>query len=262
MTNSGVHYDGVTNLFESILGENLHVGYFDNAKPTLQEASVALTQFMIDQVKLGSNSQILDVGCGVGGPARYLAANYDAKVVGISNSQECIQRASDIQQANVSYQCFDATELSISHFKNFDVAWLLESSHLMADKNSLFQGLNAVTSSSGRFVLCDFFLKDEKFATDRRNILKMRKIYKVFGRLHLTLPAYYQKKALDNGFLNTTVKDITEKTYPTLDIWLQEAENQSNNLHGKNDFIEGVNYLRELYQQEVVSYHVISGEKT
>lgn len=261
MNHSGTHYDEVTNLFETILGENLHVGLYEEPGSDLHDASTALTRLMIEQVNPREGCRVLDVGCGVGGPARYLAERHGATVVGLSNSAECIERAAKIPHSRVSYLCMDALELANSSLTDFDIAWLLESSHLMEDKNLLFKGLHHVTGEAGRFVLCDFFLSDEKFAENRRNILKMRKIYKVFGRLHLTSPNFYQKKAVDNGFLKTNSIDITEKTYPTLDIWLKEAENQLGELPGRKDFIDGVKFLQELYQNHIVSYHVISGEK-
>jgi len=261
MVDSGKHYDDVANLFETLLGENLHVGYFEHPNLSLHEASTALTRFMTEQVGLQTGCKILDVGCGVGGPARYLAAHYQASVLGISNSAECIARASLIKHPMVNYLCMDALCLANSELTDFDVAWLLESSHLMDDKSLLFQGLNKVTAKQGKFVLCDFFLNDEAFATDRRNILKMRKIYKVFGRLDLTPSTFYQLQAEKNGFEKIRISDITEKTSPTLEYWLQEADNRKNDVNGWREFIEGVEFLQELYQNQIVSYHVISGEK-
>ena len=261
MSDSGAHYDQMTSLFAAVLGENLHVGFFDKPDLSLHEASTLLTKQMIGQVGIKPGAKVLDIGCGVGGPARYLAEKVGCEVTGISNSQACIEKAANTAHPLVNYRCMDALALGESELGGFDIAWLLESSHLMNNKSKLFAGLYKVTTGDGKFVLCDFFLKNEEFARDRKNILKMRKIYKVFGRLDLTLPKIYQMHAQENGFKNIKITDITDSTYPTLDYWIKEAENQSEEYGGKTDFIEGVQFLQELYKNEIVSYHIISGEK-
>lgn len=46
---------------------------------------------MVDWMRLGPNSYVLDIGCGEGGPAQFLAAESDARVVGVELDLKLVQ---------------------------------------------------------------------------------------------------------------------------------------------------------------------------
>src|SRR5690606_37124317 len=41
------------------------------------------TRDLVARLRLTAGMHVLDVGCGIGGPARYIATNYDVMVTGI-----------------------------------------------------------------------------------------------------------------------------------------------------------------------------------
>ena len=51
------------------------------------------TKEMVQAVDLNANENILDLGCGLGGPARYLAAEYGARVTGIDITPDFVEIA-------------------------------------------------------------------------------------------------------------------------------------------------------------------------
>jgi 27-O-demethylrifamycin SV methyltransferase len=63
------HYDSVTDAWTLILGENLHYGYFARGEETLAEATDALIDALASLARIDSSTVVLDVGCGIGGPA-------------------------------------------------------------------------------------------------------------------------------------------------------------------------------------------------
>jgi cyclopropane fatty-acyl-phospholipid synthase-like methyltransferase len=52
-------------------------------------------KFLCDQLSLSEQSHVLDLGCGIGGPARYLAKNYGCAVTGVDISEANITLAED-----------------------------------------------------------------------------------------------------------------------------------------------------------------------
>lgn len=81
--------DDVRDLFEGtggfirelVLGEHTHIGGEEETKKLA--AKLGLREGMV----------VLDVGCGHGGPARYLAKNYGCKVVGLDSTPGVIEEA-------------------------------------------------------------------------------------------------------------------------------------------------------------------------
>src|ERR1700739_2073337 len=140
--NSALHYDRVTRAWRLLLGENLHYGYFRYGNESLAEATESLTERMFSLI-VGSRRDpvVLDVGCGTGRPASVLARNFGYKVVGISPSQACVddarQFAKDKLSSLLPVEIGDAQAMRFDD-DTFDLAWVMESSHLILDKEKLF----------------------------------------------------------------------------------------------------------------------------
>ena len=76
---------------------------------------------------LGSDETLLDVGCGIGGPGRFLADRFGCSVVGIDlvpRRTEVAQTLTDLtgMGERVSYRVADATDLPFDGGA-FDQAW-------------------------------------------------------------------------------------------------------------------------------------------
>lgn len=66
---------------------NYSCGYWKNAK-NLDEAQINKMELIAQKLKLEPGMKVLDIGCGWGGLAKYLAENYQVKVVGCTISVE------------------------------------------------------------------------------------------------------------------------------------------------------------------------------
>jgi O-methyltransferase StaMB len=81
---------------------------------------------MVEKLKIGAGSQVLDVGCGVGGSGVRIARLTGARVTGISVSQEQITRANTLVKSaelteRVVFQQANAIEIPFPA-QFFDVA--------------------------------------------------------------------------------------------------------------------------------------------
>lgn len=83
------HYDKGNDLFEAMLDERMiySCGYWKDAD-TLEEAQEAKLDLICKKLDIRPGMQVLDIGCGWGGTARYIAENYQAEVVGVTVSEE------------------------------------------------------------------------------------------------------------------------------------------------------------------------------
>ena len=86
------YYDGVTELYEYGWAQSFHFSRF--YKGEAFAASLARHEhYLAAQMCLRPGMRVLDVGCGVGGPAREIARFTDAKIVGLNNNEFQIGRA-------------------------------------------------------------------------------------------------------------------------------------------------------------------------
>ncbi|MCJ1479177.1 hypothetical protein MMC13_007861 [Lambiella insularis] len=86
------YYDLVTDLFESGWGQSFHLCRFRPGESFVQ-AQARHEHYLASVMNLQPGMKLLDVGCGVGGPAREIATFADCHVVGLNNNAYQIERA-------------------------------------------------------------------------------------------------------------------------------------------------------------------------
>jgi sterol 24-C-methyltransferase len=92
------YYDGATELYEYGWAQSFHFSRF--YKGEAFAASLARHEhYLAAQMSLRPGMRVLDVGCGVGGPAREIARFSDAKIVGLNNNAFQVGRASRYTKA-------------------------------------------------------------------------------------------------------------------------------------------------------------------
>jgi cyclopropane-fatty-acyl-phospholipid synthase len=83
------HYDIGNNLYQGMLDERMiySCGYWETAS-TLDEAQEAKLNLVCRKLDLQPGMQVLDIGCGWGGTAKFAAERYQVEVVGITVSEK------------------------------------------------------------------------------------------------------------------------------------------------------------------------------
>ncbi|HKJ85193.1 MAG TPA: cyclopropane fatty acyl phospholipid synthase, partial [Spirochaetia bacterium] len=88
------HYDIGNRLYERMLDSrmNYSCGYWKNAT-TLEQAQEAKLELVARKLLLQPGMRVLDIGCGWGGAARFLAERYGCEVVGVTVSRQQVEHA-------------------------------------------------------------------------------------------------------------------------------------------------------------------------
>ncbi|NCG25218.1 MAG: methyltransferase domain-containing protein [Actinobacteria bacterium] len=119
------------------------------------EATMALTA----SLGIDTNSHILDVGCGLGGPAREMARTYGCHVLGIDLQPEFVYAAEGLSlmtgmEGDTSFEVGDVTVLDRSD-RAFDAATMIHVGMNVPDKPGLFAAIASALRPGGRFGIYD-----------------------------------------------------------------------------------------------------------
>jgi len=111
-----------------------------------------------------TDMSVLDVGSGVGGPARFLAATYGCKVTGIDLSEPFVDAARYLtertgQSERVSFETASALELPFDD-GHFDVVLLQHVAMNISDRARLYREIRRVLKSGGMLAIFDVVLND------------------------------------------------------------------------------------------------------
>lgn len=89
------HYDHPADFYRCFLDEDLQYScaYFANESFSLEEAQEAKKRHIAAKLDLRPGHRVLDIGCGFGGMALYLARNYGVHVTGVTLSTEQLTTA-------------------------------------------------------------------------------------------------------------------------------------------------------------------------
>jgi SAM-dependent methyltransferase len=106
---------------------------------------------------------VLDVGSGIGGPARFLAAAYGCRVTGVDLSEPFVDAARYLtertgQSGQVSFQVASALELPFDD-GHFDVVVSQHVAMNISDRARLYREMRRVLKSGGRFATFDVVLR-------------------------------------------------------------------------------------------------------
>jgi sterol 24-C-methyltransferase len=86
------YYDLVTDFYEEAWAQSFHFCRFAPGESFLQSLA-RHEHYLAHRIGIDSSMTVLDVGCGVGKPARQLATFTGCKVVGLNNNAYQVERA-------------------------------------------------------------------------------------------------------------------------------------------------------------------------
>lgn len=86
------YYNLATDIYEYGWGQSFHFCRFSHGE-AFHQAIARHEHYLAAQIGIKKGMKVLDVGCGVGGPAREIAKFTDAHITGLNNNDYQIARA-------------------------------------------------------------------------------------------------------------------------------------------------------------------------
>jgi tocopherol O-methyltransferase len=166
------HYDVASPYYQSLWGEHIHHGYWVRGDETKEQAQIQLIEHLAQVAGLLQGCTILDVGCGFGGTAIYLAKNLGAKVTGITISPVQVEMANSAAQrerVDAKFFLMDAEQLEFD--QRFDVIWSTESISHYQYVPKFFAAAARVLKPAGTLAITDWFQKEKLTAAEGKKFI-------------------------------------------------------------------------------------------
>eukprot|EP00873_Tetraselmis_striata_P009760 jgi/Tetstr1/430024/TSEL_019885.t1 len=230
--NVGDEYDQWTEegVLEYYWGEHIHLGHYSEAeraagykKKDFIQAKYDFIDEMLDWSGAKEPKTIVDVGCGIGGTTRRLAARFpDAEVIGITLSPSQVKRATELAKerglTNVTFKVMNALEMEFEA-GSFDLVWACESGEHMPDKKKYVEEMTRVLAPGGTLAVATWCQREETPDTPftEEDKVNLNFLYEEWAHPYFVSKEEYGRIMEGTGALESVVAD--DWTPQTIDSW-------------------------------------------
>ena len=157
------YYNLATDFYEFGWGQSFHFAPRDRGE-SFKASLLRYERFIADRLSLKPGMEVIDLGCGVGGPMGYLARLYGASIVGININAYQIERAK-AQTRDVRSLCrfIHGDYMQIPEGDDsYDGAYGIDATCYAPDKTALYREIFRVLRPGACFA-CNEWCLTEKF---------------------------------------------------------------------------------------------------
>lgn len=175
------YYDITLDLYEDLWGEHVHHGFWDPGEvpgvngADRHAATDRLVRELVAFTGVPSGARVLDVGCGIGGPALHLADAMGCTVEGITLSARQAARANEkARTAGVAGRArFHRLDALATGYPDeaFDVVWALESLMHIPDRPAFFAEALRLLAPGGILAVATWSVRAGELDEEERDLV-------------------------------------------------------------------------------------------
>jgi tocopherol O-methyltransferase len=255
------HYDFLLPFYRLVWGEHIHHGLFLRGDESPKQAQEQMIAHCAERGGIARGASVLDVGCGLGATAIYLAQRWGCNVRGITISPKQARRArKNAERAGVLHQveiiCGDAEALDLPEAA-YDVVWTMESSEHFADRAAYFRKAARALKPGGALVVAAW--------TGDPASERVRKVARWGLCAGIQTAQQYAEQIAAAGLELRAQEDLTAQVARTWEIctrrarWLWPVKQVLPRRH--REFADGMRTILEAYWSGELSYTTIFAKK-
>ena len=157
------YYNLATDLYEYGWAQSFHFCRFSKNEP-FRQALARHEHYLAHQMRIQEGWNVLDVGCGVGGPAREIAKFTGAKIVGLNNNDYQIERATAYAEkenlaGQLKYVKGDFMQMSFAD-ESFDAVYAIEATVHAPSLEGIYSEIFRVLKPDGVFGVYEWLMTE------------------------------------------------------------------------------------------------------
>jgi tocopherol O-methyltransferase len=210
------HYDRLSVLYRMLWGEHLHHGYWEDNE-SIARAQIQLMERLAEKAAIPRGAEVLDIGCGLGGSAFWLAAQHNCRVTGLTISPVQARMATKKAKAKgladqLQFLVADANQWQPVP-ESVDMIWIMESSEHFQDKKGFFKRCASTLRPGGVLAVCAWLRRDGPMRENEQKLVAT--IAKAMLCASLDSLSDYQRWMRESGLVVATAEDVTRRVEPT-----------------------------------------------
>ncbi len=251
----------------------MHFGYYDDSANSHQASLQRMNQKLADLVKISAGNSVLDMGCGSGTSAFWLARHYNCNVSGITiverEYEQAVKRARrEGMEDRLTFKLLDYNNSKLAD-GSFDVVWCLESLVHSVDKARAVREAYRLLKPGGRLIIAEYMVSEG--LPSEKDKEQLEYWLKAWEMPNLNSHKQYLSQLETSDFKNVKTYDISSSVEPSLKYLNKKSGqylplvNKLAKLHLISDRrlknISANNIIYKLFKARVWRYQVVVGKK-
>lgn len=227
---------------------SLHWGYFDNLAGARAKDFIPACQrwsdYMLEQSGITAKSRVLEIGCGNGNTAIWLAQQTGCEVVGVDISQNmlnnALQKARSYPNLRLSFLKESATNLSFKD-ASFTHVWSQAALYNIHDRDSVLAEIHRVLEEQGILLFDDLVSPTPNISEVTRKHVYNRLLFEPSVSADL-----YTEKLKQLGLMVLQFKDLSEHLAKSYELAVEIAQEQHPEISSAFEKMQDAIAVREL----------------
>lgn len=250
-----------------------HHGYYDEDVDEAGVAAERMIEVVAEAVGVTGGDRVLNLGCGVGEDAVWVARHCGASVVGVNVHERQLDLAREYAEEagvddRVTFRYDDFHELETVANDSVDVVWGLEALCHSSDTDRVVEVARRVLGDGGRLVFADLFRRRELSDAEAD---RLRKLYDSWDVRYGPIDEL-ERTLTDHGFRRVESRDVSDAVVPSVEhdyrtsLYGYPYYRIMSALGRADDRLVGLSiggyHCYKLFQSGALGYYVVTAESS